>query len=171
MDRQLLSCEDDGMHGGNGLSQEIFRTRMPWGYRLGVLLLGAVVTIGVAWGMAADGMNGAVLVPALLAALFLFVALMQVTVRLESTEVSVRVSGIFATRIPYHQIDDVAPGRPTGITAGMGLRILPNSTTGYLVGGPSIRITTGSTAVLVSCDSPEKLSEAIRDRSTSSTCQ
>lgn len=135
---------------------------MPFGFRLGVLFLGAVITIGITWWMVIDGVIWAMTVAPLLAAVFVFVALMQVTVELEPTEVRIRVAGMFATEIPYHQIDDVGPGRSTGIAAGMGLRILPDRTTGYLVGGPSVRITTGRAAVLVSCDAPEELSEAIR---------
>ncbi|MHA7274891.1 hypothetical protein ACX80Z_15895 [Arthrobacter sp. TMT4-20] len=125
------------------------------------------MTVGTAWGMVTDGMNGAALVSTLFAAVFLYVILMQVTVRLEEREVSIKVGGIFATRIPYREIDTVTPGQPTGIRSGMGLRVMPNSTTGYLVGGPSVRITTGRTATLVSSNTPEKLSEAIRTRSTS----
>lgn len=141
---------------------------MPRAYCLGALTLGVVVTVGVVWGMVAGGVNGAALVAVLLAIVFLSVALMQVTVKLEPTGVSIRVARIFATEIPYHQIDEVGPDRPTGIAAGMGVRMLPNSTTGYLVGGPSVRITTGRTAVLVSSDAPEKLSDAIRAASSSS---
>ncbi|MUK03569.1 hypothetical protein GM708_17720 [Vibrio cholerae] len=165
----MRDCEDGGMHGGKESLRQNFQTRMPWVYRLGVLTLGGVVTVGVAWGMVARGVSGAAFVAFLLTVVFLSVALMQVTVKLEPTGVSVRVAGIFATYIPYHQIDEVGPDRPTGIAADMGVRMLPGSTTGYLVGGPSVRITIGCTSVLVSSDAPEELSDAIRAASSSST--
>lgn len=155
------------MNEGHRLTQETFRTRLPMRYRLGFLGLGVLVTVGIAWAMVTDGMNGATLVATLLGAVFLYVVLMQVTVRLEEREVSIKVGGIFATSIPYRQIDAVSPGQSTGIGAGMGLRMMPNGTTGYLVGGPSVRITTGRTAVVVSSNRPEELSQAIRSRSTS----
>lgn len=140
------------MDQGHKLPHETFRTRLPIRYRLGFLGLGVLVSIGVAWGLSTDGVNGAALVVTPIAAVFIYVILMQVTVRLEECEVSIKVGGIFATRIPYREIDTVTPGQTTGIGAGMGLRVMPNRTTGYLVGGPSVRITTGRSAVLVSSD-------------------
>lgn len=131
---------------------------------MGFLLFGALVTIGTTMVIATESMIGAVSVAALLSAVFFGVILMQASVRLNATEVSIRVVGIFSTTIPYHRIDEVAPWKSTGIASGMGLRVLPNETTGYLVGGPSVRITTGRTAVLVSSNAPEKLSEAIERR-------
>lgn len=154
------------MDGSRALAQETFRTRMPVRYRIGLLLIGALATIGAATAMATFSMSGAVLVAALLTAVFLAVILMHASVHLEASQVSIKVAGIFATTIPYDTIDDVLPGKPTGIVAGMGLRVLPNRTTGYLVGGPSVRIMTGGSAVLVSSNTPEKLSEAIEHRRT-----
>ena len=144
--------------------EETFRTRMPARYRVGLLLFGALATIGATLAMATASVVGAVVVAALLTAVFLAVVLMQARVRLEARQVRIRVAGIFATTIPYHTIDEVTPWKSTGIAAGMGLRVLPHGTTGYLVGGPSVRITTGSTAVVVSANTPEKLSEAIEHR-------
>src|SRR5699024_12769155 len=77
--------------------------------------------------------------------------------------------GIFCIKIPYNSFDDVAPAEPTGLTAVMLLLVLQNRTTGYLVGGPSVRITLARTAVLVSSDTPEKLSEAIEVRRADNT--
>ena len=79
-------------------------------------------------------MVGAVVVAVLLTAVFLAVVLMQARVRLEARQVRIWVAGIFATTIPYHSIDEVTPWKSTGITAGMGLRVLPHGATGYLVG-------------------------------------
>ncbi|MBM7848119.1 hypothetical protein [Arthrobacter roseus] len=76
----------------------------------------------------------------------------------------IRVAGVFSTTISYGDISEVASAKETGIVERMRLRILPNSTTGYLVGGPSVRITTGSSAVLVSSSAPDKLVEAIERR-------
>lgn len=152
------------MDGNQAYVQETFRTRMPVRYQIVLLLIGAFATIGSATAMATASMTGAILLASLMAAVFLAVALMQASVRLEPSEVSIRVAGIFATTIPYRNIDDVTPWKSTGTGAGMGLRVLPHGTTGYLVGGPSVRITTGSTAVVVSSNTPENLSEAIEHR-------
>lgn len=65
---------------------------------------------------------------------------MRTTVQLDAREMSIKVAGIFGTKIPYKSIDYVAPAESTGLAAGMGLRVLQNRTTGYLVGGPSVRI-------------------------------
>lgn len=154
------------MDGSRAYEQETFRTRMPARYQMIFLLIGAFATIGSATAMATASMTGAILLASLMTAVFLAVVLMQAKVRLEPSEVSIRTAGIFATTIPYHSIDDVTPWKSTGAGAGMGLRVLPHGTTGYLVGGPSVRMTTGSTAVLVSSNTPEKLSEAIEHRRT-----
>lgn len=77
---------------------------------------------------------------------------MRTTVQLDAREMSIKAAGIFGTKIPYKSIDYVAPAESKGLAAGMGLRVLQNRTTGYLVGGPSVRITLERTAVLVSSD-------------------
>lgn len=146
------------------MPNETFRTHMPARYQRVFLLIGALTTLGSSTAMAPTSMTGAILVGTLIAAVFLAAILMQATVRLEANKVSIKVAVIFATTIPYDTIDNVTAGETTGIAAGMGLRILPNNTTGYLVGGPSVRITTGGTAVLVSSNTPEKLLEAIEHR-------
>ncbi len=152
------------MNGGPDDPPQIFRTRMPARYSIGLLLLGAVVTVMVPLALVSEGSTGAAAVAVLLAVLFLGIALMRVTVRVGAGEVSIILAGIIRTAIPYHRIDAVSVAVPTGIAAGMGLRILPNSTTGYLVGGPAVRVTTGSTAVVVSAGRPEELVAAIGRR-------
>lgn len=147
-------------------TSETFRTGMPARYRISLLLIGALAAIGTAASVATASLSGAVLAAALLMAVFIAVSLMRATVRLDEHETSIKVAGIFGTKIPYGTINDVTPGESTGLVAGMGLRTLQNRTTGYLVGGPSVRITMARTAVLVSSNTPEKLSAAIEDRRT-----
>jgi hypothetical protein len=140
---------------------------MPGPYRVGVLILGLLTTSAVVFPLSVEipGVMSLVLA-ILLAALFTAVFLMRAVVRLWVHGVHIRVAGVFTTTIPYDQITVAAPDRVTGVREGMGLRILPNKTTGYLVGGPSVRInTSGGTAVLVSSKTPNELSEAIRRRS------
>jgi hypothetical protein len=76
-------------------------------------------------------------------------------------EVSIILIGSIRTAIPYHRIDAISVAVPTGIAAGMKFRILPNGTTGYLVGGPAVRVTTGRTPSW--CQPGEEL-VAARDR-------
>lgn len=134
---------------------------------MGVLILGLLTTSAVVVPLSAEIPSVMSLVLAiLLAALFTAVFLMRAVVRLGVHGVHIRVAGVFTTTIPYDQITGAAPDGVTGVREGMGLRILPNKTTGYLVGGPSVRInTSGGTAVLVSSKTPNELSEAIGRRS------
>lgn len=134
---------------------------------MGVVILGLLTTSAVVVPLSAEisSVTSMVLVT-LLAALFIAVFSMRAVVRLGMNSVHIRVAGIFTTTIPYDQITEVATDRITGVREGMGLRVLPNKTTGYLVGGPSVRIyTSGGTAVLVSSSTPNELLEALRRRS------
>jgi hypothetical protein len=152
---------------GHDVSDLTFRTRMPGPYRVGVLILGLLTTSAVVVPLSIEIPSVMSRVLAiLLAALFTAFFLMRAVVRLGVHEVHIRVAGIFTTNIPYDQITGVAPDRATGVREGMGLRMLPNKTTGYLVGGPSVRInTSGGTAILVSSNTPNELSDAIGRRS------
>lgn len=140
---------------------------MPVQYRAGVLILGLLTTAAVVIPLSADApIATSLILLILLAALFTAVFSMRAVVHLGMDQVSIRVAGIFTTTISYQEITRVAPDKVTGLREGMGLRILPDKTTGYLVGGPSVRInTSGGTAVLVSSNSPDELSEAIERRS------
>lgn len=51
----------------------------------------------------------------------------------------------------------------------MGLRLLPGEGTGYLVGGPSIRLRSGNTTIIASCAAPEELVSLITARITGPT--
>ena len=128
-----------------------------------MVVLGVVTTAAVMVPLAPEIPIAISLVPVILVvALFWVVLRMQTVVRLGADEVRIRVAGVFSTTIPYRQITGVAPDRTTGLREGMGLRLLSNRTTGYLVGGPSVRINTSSgTAVLVSSNMPQDLSKAI----------
>ncbi|WP_160667924.1 hypothetical protein [Pseudarthrobacter sp. ATCC 49987] len=73
-----------------------------------------------------------------------------------------RVAGLFSTKIAYKEITVVSTGPSTGIREGMGLRVLPGGGTGYLVGGPTVRIQGAGTWLLVSCADPEAAVVRIR---------
>lgn len=160
-----MDHHDEVMDRGHESVGTTFRAHMPRRYRIGLLLIGALATIVTVVPIITGQMElaGGV-IAVLLAAVFIAISLMHVAVRLNGNDLGIRVAGVFATTISYRDISDVAPANETGIAEGMGLRILPNSTTGYLVGGPTVRITTGRSAVLVSSATPEKLVEAIEHR-------
>ncbi|KNC20411.1 hypothetical protein AC792_00860 [Arthrobacter sp. RIT-PI-e] len=138
---------------------------MPRRYRVGLLSIG-VVAVAVAVLPLALGDVGplGLGVAAVTAGTFLLCLRMRAVVRLGTEELSIRVAGVFSTSIPYRTITGTAPDADTGFVQGMGLRKLPHRTTGYLVGGPTVRIGTGETAVLVSTEAPEELSRAIEER-------
>ena len=100
----------------------------------------------------------------LVAAVFLAAMMMTVRIRLEEAAVSIRVAGIFSTSIAYADLSTVSVGPATGLREGMGLRILPGEGTGYLVGGPSVRLQFADSAVLVSCADPEALIAGVSAR-------
>lgn len=165
MDAEGVRHQNERMDRDQQKTAETFHARMPLKYRIGFLVLGAASTISVTAGMMAGGLNGiGLILGALMALLFVATVMMQAVVRLDAGELSISVARIFRTSIPYHRIDGVQPAKATGLGSGMGLRIMPNSTTGYLVGGPAVRISTGSTSVLVSTDAPTELTEAIERR-------
>lgn len=128
-----------------------FRTFTPLRYRA---VLAAVGIAAVSILLAATPWPG---LAVLVAAVFVAVMTMSVRIRLDEECLSIRVAGVFATTIPYREISAVSAGRNTGFVQGMGLRILPGGGTGYLVGGPSVRIQCGNTAVFVSCTDPQGL--------------
>lgn len=98
------------------------------------------------------------------AAVFGAAMMMSTFVRLDESVVSIRVAGIFSTAIAYAEISHVSVGPATGLAQGMGLRILSGRVTGYLVGGPSVRIQCKNSAVLVSCADPAELIRLINSR-------
>lgn len=166
MDGRTAYRNDGGVNERRDVSDPIFLTRMPTPYRTGVLILGLLTTAAVVVPLGAElpVVTGLILV-ILLAALFTAAFLLRVVVHLGIDELNIRVAGIFKTTVSYDLITEVAPDRVTGLREGMGLRMLPNRTTGYLVGGPSVRIhTSEGTAVLVSSNTPNELSEAIARR-------
>lgn len=110
---------------------------MPGPYRVGVLIFGLLTTSAVVIPLSAEiPIVTSLVLAILLAALFTAVFLMRAVVHLVVRGVHIRVAGVFTTTILYDQITGAAPDRTTGIREGMGLRILPNKTTGYLVGAP-----------------------------------
>lgn len=153
------------MSASQGSSGPEFRARMPRRYRISLLAIGAAAVAATLLPLAFDDMGLlGIGVAALTATLFLLFARMQTVVRLETEELSIRVAGLFSTSVPYRSVSEASPDADTGFIQGMGLRKLGNRTTGYLVGGPTVRIRTGDSAILVSTESPEELASAIQDR-------
>lgn len=148
-----------------GASSAEFRARMPRRYRIGLLAIGAVAVAAALLPLALGdpGLLG-IGIAVLTAALFVLCARMQAVVRLETEELRIRVAGVFSTSVPYRSISETAPEPDTGYLQGMGLRKLGNRTTGYLVGGPAVRIRTGDSALLVSTDCPRELLAAVDER-------
>lgn len=84
-------------------------------------------------------------------------------IEVREEEVFVRTFGFFQTSIKYSEIESLEVGPVTGLKYGAGLRILPDAT-GYLTGGPSIRITsTGRQPnIIASAEDPQAVIDAVR---------
>ena len=137
-----------------------FRTRMPARYRLILSVLGLAVLAGTAAASAEAG-PGALVTGLFVGAVMVPIVMMTARIRVGPQSLHIRVAGIISTEIPYREISSVSAGPVTGLREGMGLRILPGGT-GYLVGGPSVRVQCRFTDVLVSCRDPDQLLAAVR---------
>ena len=143
------------MTSGEEPTATTFRARIPVRYKAALGVLGLTAAGGSA--LAALEAGPLPLVTGLLIAA-VFVPILMMTARISVGEdgVRIRVAALFSTQIRYGEITGISAGPVTGLREGMGLRILPDGT-GYLVGGPSIRIDCGNTCVVVSCTHPEQL--------------
>ncbi|QYH19459.1 hypothetical protein JKI95_10290 [Corynebacterium aquatimens] len=85
---------------------------------------------------------------------------MRASILVGPEDVTISVMGMTET-IEYSQIKTVEVGPATGAKEGAGARFLkgPNGM-GYIVGGPTVRITTRTTDYLVSAQRPD---EVVRD--------
>ncbi|MDT0190227.1 hypothetical protein [Rothia terrae] len=138
------------------------------------LLMGGIIAlqIGIAFlvRLFPDDDDGGILLSLIVPGLVLLMCLsiLAATTRLTITpnQVKVKTFGIFSTTINREDIQDAWGGKPTGLGAGAGLRIMGNNTTGYLTGGSCIAIKTldGATTV-VSTPRPEKAVTALKSRS------
>ena len=145
---------------GETTAETTFRAAIPLRYRVILGILGFAAVAGSAVAALDGGGPAALVTAAFIAVIFVPVLLMTAKVSLSGQGIGIRVAGFFSTEVPYREITAVSAGPVTGLREGMGLRILPDGT-GYLVGGPSVRIETGKTAVLVSCSHPERLIAAV----------
>ncbi len=135
---------------------------MPLRYRLVLGLLGLPGAAGCVLAVA-EGGRAAVITGVLVAGLFLAVIMITVHLHVGEEGLRIRVAGIFSTEVPYREMTAVSRGPVTGMRYGMGLRILPEGT-GYLVGGPSVRIECRTGNLLVSCSHPDELLAALAPR-------
>ncbi|MEX5272086.1 hypothetical protein [Kocuria sabuli] len=83
-----------------------------------------------------------------------------VVLRLEDHVVRIRL-GRRTVEIPYEQITEATVGPRTPWWQ-IGRRRMDDGSTGYLMGGTSVRITTGETSVLVSAEEPYRVAGAIQ---------
>lgn len=83
----------------------------------------------------------------------------SVVVRLNEEDVRIRL-GWRKVVIPYEQITEVAVGPRTPWWK-IGRRRLGDGSTGYLMGGPSVRISTGERAMVVSAEESYRVAGAI----------
>ncbi|GAA1757668.1 hypothetical protein [Kocuria aegyptia] len=86
----------------------------------------------------------------------------SVVVRVEDRSVRVRL-GRHKVSIPYEQITEEAVGPRTSRWQ-IGRRRLDDGSTGYLVGGSSVRISAAETSVVVSADESYRVTGAIQRR-------
>lgn len=128
-------------------------------YRMVLGFLGLAVLAGTA-AAAAEAGPGALLPGLFVAAIMAPILMMRARIRVGPQSLHIRVAGIISTEVPYREITAISAGPVTGLREGMGLRILPGGT-GYLVGGPSVRIGCRYTDVLVSCSEPDRLLAAV----------
>jgi hypothetical protein len=84
----------------------------------------------------------------------------SVAIRLEDHAVDIR-QGWRKAQIPYEQITEVAVGPRTEWWK-IGGRRMDDGATGYLMGGPSVRITTGESSVVVSAEESYRVAGAIQ---------
>ncbi|MEX5255751.1 hypothetical protein [Kocuria arenosa] len=84
----------------------------------------------------------------------------SVVLRLEEQAVCIRL-GRRTVEMPYEQITGVAVGPRTEWWR-IGRHRLDDGTTGYLMGGPSMRITTAETSVVVSAEESYRVVGAIQ---------
>ena len=84
----------------------------------------------------------------------------SVTLRLDEQAVHSRL-GRHTVEIPYEQITEVAVGPRTEWWR-IGRRRLDEGSTGYLMGGSSVRITTGAESVVVSAEESYRVAGAIQ---------
>jgi hypothetical protein len=144
--------------GGEESNPVKFRTYMPLRYRAVLAAVGVVAVLILLVSGSWPWLG------VLVAVVFVAAMMMSTLVRLDGSVLSIRVAGLFSIAIPYKEISAVSAGRATGFVQGMGLRILSGGVTGYLVGGPSVRIQCGNSAVLVSCADPQELVTQIGTR-------
>jgi len=143
--------------GREEIAGDELRTGMPVKYRAVLAVIGllaaAVVTLstGQAWAGVA------------MLLVFVSVGRMTARIRCDGTGVHLKVAGLFSTTVAYADIVEVTPGPETGLLEGMGLRVLRGGT-GYLVGGPTLRMRANGAWVLVSCADPDAGVELIRAR-------
>ncbi|GAB2614095.1 hypothetical protein GCM10009696_19610 [Kocuria himachalensis] len=126
-----------------------FVTFQPWRVRasIGVVFLVVIFTVldsvpGGTW----NGWGAVVYIGGFVS--YSLVVNRSVTLRLDEQAVDIR-QGWRKARIPYEQITEVAVGPRTPWWQ-IGRRRLADGSTGYLMGGPSVRIATATTSVVVS---------------------
>lgn len=135
----------------------------------GIILL--QVAIAVFMYLFPDPDDGGVIVslviPGLVILLCLGILLATTHLTITEGEVKVKTFGMFSTTVAHSEIKDAWVGKPTGLGAGAGLRIMGNNTTGYLTGGPNVVIETlDGSKTAISTPEPDKAVAALRSAHT-----
>ncbi len=138
-----------------------FVTFQPWRIRIAIAVV-FLVLIVVAAELVPEGpyllTTGPVFFVGFTA--YSFTAHRSVAIRLEDHAVDIR-QGWHKQQIPYEQITEVAVGPRTEWWR-IGRRRLHDGATGYLMGGPSVRITTAETSVVVAAEEYYRVAGAIQ---------
>lgn len=133
----------------------------PWPLRIAVALVFFILIV-VASALVPDGpyllTTGPVFFVGYTA--LLFAVHRSVVIRLEDQAVDIR-QGWRKAAIPYEQITEVAVGPRTPWWR-IGRRQLVDGATGYLMGGPSVRISTAKESVVVSAEESYRVAGAIQ---------
>lgn len=138
-----------------------FVTFQPWRIRIAIAVV-FLVLIVVAAELVPDGpyllTTGPVFIVGYTA--LSFAVHRSVAIRLEDHAVDIR-QGWRKRQVPYEQITEVAVGPRTEWWR-IGRRRLDDGATGYLMGGPSVRITTAENSVVVSAEESYRVAGAIQ---------
>ncbi len=133
-----------------------------------VLVFCALVTLPGLWFALRDGDRDTVLIMLIVTAVTLAVVggvcTMKVVVQAGEHGLHARCMGVFRWDFRWEEITAVEPGPETGLTAGMGLRLLSGGVKGLLVGGPTVRLRSGGRDYLLSAKDPESAAAEIRRR-------
>ena len=159
----------------NTSEPQVFKGHVIPGFQLFILGMAVLVAGGLLLGIliyasqvpdAAEGPTFWWAIASVLFTLVMFMPLMFVktVMRVGEETVSVECAWLSRTEFSLEDIEFVEEGPVTGISQGLGSRVLGSVHTGYLTGGYSVnfRFKDGKT-ITVSCDDPDAALAAVRE--------